>query len=202
MSLDTVELIVAIENFFELYIPDTAAEQMHTVQDIADGLCQLRGGCDAATPSPIRHGCHATIRRELQATLRLPQRPALDVPLAALLPATAAHWRPLLAELAGRTDWQFPRFTDPVLPSLPPTSWLGRLFQRQPERWTDWRHGSIADLVDWTVALNYQRFYHGPDLTLAYDVLRAVTGIVAECSGVDVWEIRPQDSITADLGMD
>ena len=201
MSLDTVELIVAVEDFFGFPIPDTEAERMGTVQQIADGVCRLRGGCDATTPSRIQQGCHATIRRELQAALRLPRRPATEVLLTELLPATAANWQPLLARLAGRTGWLFPVFTDPRWP-LPPTSWLGRLFHAQPERWIDWRQASVGNLVDWTVALNYQRFYHGPDVALAYDVLRIVTGIVAERSGIDVWEIRPQDSITADLGMD
>ncbi|OON67941.1 acyl carrier protein [Hymenobacter sp. CRA2] len=199
MGLDTVELIVAVEDFFGFSIPDTEAEQMGTVQQIADGVCRLRGGCDATTPSRIQQGCHATIRRELQAALRLARRPDSHIPLTKLLPTTAANWRPLLAGVAGRTGWRVPEFTDPQLPAA---SWLGRLFRAQPERWVDWRQATVGDLVDWTVSLNYPRFYHGPDVALAYDVLRIVTGIVAERSGHDIWEIRPPDSITHDLGMD
>ncbi|RTQ49225.1 hypothetical protein EJV47_13850 [Hymenobacter gummosus] len=198
MSLDTVELIAAVEDFFAFKIPDTEAEQMGTVQQIADGVCRLRGG-GATTPSRIRHGCHAAIRRELQAALRLAQRPDTAVPLAQVLPAAAAHWNPVLAQLAARTGWQLPSFTDPRPPA---TSWLGRLFRAEPGRWPDWRLATVGDLVDWTVSLNYARFYHGPDATLPYDVLRIVVGIVAERAGVAVWEIRPEDSITNDLGLD
>ncbi|GAB3836265.1 acyl carrier protein [Hymenobacter jeollabukensis] len=201
MGLDTVELIYELETYFGLAIPDREAEQMGTVQQLADGVCRLRGGCDAATPSPVRQHCLATLSRELQAALNLANPPAGTTPLAELLPATAAHWRPLLARLAAQLGWALPQFTDPWLP-VPPTSWLGWLFWREPQRWIDWRQATVDDLVDWTVALNYQRFYHGPHLTRAYDVLRAVCGLVSEKSGVDIWEIRPQDSITNDLGMD
>ncbi|WP_207891016.1 acyl carrier protein [Hymenobacter edaphi] len=201
MGLDTVELIDELEAYFGLDVPDREAEQMSTVQQLADGVCRLRGGCDAATPSPVRQHCLATLSRELQAALRLAHPPTGATPLAALLPATAAHWRPLLAPLATRLGWDLPAFTDPWRP-VPPTSWLGRLFGREPQRWVDWRQGTVDDLVDWTAALNYRRFYHGPALTRSYDVLRAVCSIVGEKSGVDIWEIRPSDSITYDLGMD
>ncbi|MCE2996327.1 MAG: phosphopantetheine-binding protein [Cyclobacteriaceae bacterium] len=36
MSLDTVELIVSIEDHFEIRIPDPVAEKLNTVQDIVD----------------------------------------------------------------------------------------------------------------------------------------------------------------------
>lgn len=48
-SLDAINIIFALENEFNINIPDDAAREISTVQDLTDGIAKLIAGGDAAT---------------------------------------------------------------------------------------------------------------------------------------------------------
>jgi acyl carrier protein len=47
-SLDAINIIFALENEFNINIPDDAAKDVSTVRDLTDGIAQLIAGGDAA----------------------------------------------------------------------------------------------------------------------------------------------------------
>ncbi|MDE0022264.1 MAG: acyl carrier protein [Candidatus Poribacteria bacterium] len=49
-SLDTVELVMAFEEEFEIDIPDADAEKIRVVQDAIEYLTKATGGGEDATP--------------------------------------------------------------------------------------------------------------------------------------------------------
>lgn len=203
MGLDTVELIFEIENYFRVTIADTDAEQMSTVQDIASGVCRLLGLGPVAGPSAVQAATLVTLQQELRAVRRLPGPPAPTEFLSSVIGPDHQAWLPVRAGLARRTGWQLPELRVP-LPPPAPTSWLGRLLSSapRPERWPDWRRATVADLAGWIISLNAAQLFPDRVFRHPYDVLRAVSGLVSEKSGIDVEEIHPQDRITDDLGMD
>jgi acyl carrier protein len=53
-SLDTVELVMALEDEFGCEIPDDAAEKIATVKDAVSFLRDIRGGSQIEKPRPDR----------------------------------------------------------------------------------------------------------------------------------------------------
>jgi acyl carrier protein len=205
MSLDTVDLIFEIETYFHITIPDTDAEQVRTVGDLAGVVSRKLAYGGTAAESRTFYIVFSTVRRELQAVLRLAKRPNADELLGEYLAAAdEALDQPFLNYLAAQTGWLVPR-----LRAIRPveSSWKFRILGRKPARWPDWTQNTLADLAGWIMSHNYRSFFPEENFANrfvgnAYDISRAVTGIVAEKSGVEVWEIQLQDSITDDLGMD
>jgi hypothetical protein len=138
MSLDTVELIYEIENYFRVNIPDTVAEQMYTVQDIADGVCRLLGIGPAAEPSAVQAATLATLQRELQAVRQLLAPPAAADSLGVVIGADQAAWLPPKAWLAARAGWRLPALSvprphgGPTGAGLPWPIWRAGLFPSTP----------------------------------------------------------------------
>lgn len=190
MSLDTVELIVSIERYFKLQMPDSIAETLRTVGDVAAWLGQQLG-TTAARNSTVR----GAVAAHLQALLPAPP----ETPVLRLIPDKAAH-----AEVAARLL----ESSGLVLPALSftkrqsPGGWLDILLGKPvPPAELALARYTLADLIDWTVAANYKQLLHSP-LESQYDVEQAVIGLTSESSGVAVFDVKLSSSFTDDLGMD
>jgi hypothetical protein len=59
----------------------------------------------------------------------------------------------------------------------------------------------FADLIDWTLARNYELLLAKPWQN-QYEVLQAVIGITSDSSGVEVSDIKPDSHFVYDLGID
>jgi acyl carrier protein len=196
VGLDTVELVVAFENHFEVEIPDRAAEGMGTVGEVAAWMGQQLG-TTGQRESTVRDTVAAQLRLALPATLAATAAEA--TPLLRLLPDRATQ-KQAAAQLLARAGLLLPILPQHETPA--PTSWLARLFGSdrllpRPSLGTS----TLAELIDWTVALNYEKLL-APPYRSQYDVKQAVIGITADRSRVDVTEIRLSSSFTNDLGMD
>jgi acyl carrier protein len=191
MGLDTVELVVAIERFFNLAIPDPVSERLYTVGDVAEYLSQQLG-IASQRQSAVRIAVAEQLLREL------PTGSTEATPLHQLLPDAPAL-KTVRYALRERQGLLLPLLaappTTPVLPSL----WE-RLTGQQLSTTPHWSTQTLSALVDWVVAYNYQKLLK-PPFTSQYEVEQAVIGLTSEKSGVEVEEIRLRSSFTNDLGM-
>lgn len=85
--------------------------------------------------------------------------------------------------------------------TLAPPSLLERLTGRQLPKTPHWHTQTLAELIDWTIAANYEQLLL-PPLTSQYEVVQAVIGLTSDKTGVPVEEIQLHSSFTNDLGMD
>jgi hypothetical protein len=62
--------------------------------------------------------------------------------------------------------------------------------------------GTMGDLVSWILAMNYATLINPQLLFDKGDVEKVIIGIISECGGVPVEEIKLEHRITDDLGID
>ena len=198
MGLDTVELIFYFEKHFQLTISDAAAGRIGTVGEMAAWLGQQLN-TTGQRESAVRENVATHLRELFALAATLPAPEIEGTPLLQLLPSRAALARHATLLLT-RHGLQLPEL--PIIAPLRPSGWLARLFgsdQLPPK--PALTTSTLADLIDWTVALNYEVLL-GPPYQNQYDVEQAAIGLTSDKSGVDVPEIRLSSSFTNDLGMD
>jgi acyl carrier protein len=193
MGLDSVELLVRFEKYFEVEVPDAVAERLSTPGDVAAWVSQFLD-IPTTSDSPSRE---AVVRR--LGLLFAAHRPVADMLLINLLPNGEA-WASYAQQLAGQVGWQLPE----IGWLRPPRArgWLNQLFDwatsiapPEPNRYC------FTDLVDWTLARNYQQLLFKPWHS-QYEVLQAIIGMASDSSGLEVSEIKPSSRFALDLGID
>jgi acyl carrier protein len=192
MGLDTVELIVSLERYFCLELPDSVAETIYTIDDLSTWLSQ-----QLSVPGLRQSAARVVVAAQLLS--EAPPSSDEATPLRLLLPNAAAlkNYQYVLKNRYGL-----------VLPPLSPlriapvtlSLWerlTGQLLPSVPH----WSNQTLSELIDWTVASNYEKLLRMP-LTSQYEVEQVVVGMTSDKSGVPVEEIHLQSSFTNDLGMD
>ncbi len=119
MGLDSVELLVRFEKYFEINVPDAVAETLATPANVAAWLSQQLGLADNIV-SPGREA----VVQQLQ-MLFATHLPDAQTELADLLP-TGEAWARQAQQLADQVGWQLPE----IGWLQPPRAWgwLNELF--------------------------------------------------------------------------
>jgi acyl carrier protein len=193
MGLDSVELLVRFERYFEVEVPDTVAERLYTPGDVAAWVSQHLG-IPASLSSPSRE----IVARQLR-LLFVARGPVADTTVASLLPNGEA-WADYAQQLADQAGWQLPEIGWLRPPQT--RGWLNQVFNWltaiAPPAPNLYR---FTDLINWTLARNYQLLLTKPWQS-QYEVLQAVIGMTSDASGVEVSAIKDESRFTLDLGID
>ncbi len=73
---------------------------------------------------------------------------------------------------------------------------------RTIKRKTPVTNGTIRQLIDWILSLNFEQIIDIQKITNKYEVERIISGIISENMGIPISEIELKHSITNDLGID
>ena len=198
MSLDTVELVMDIENHFYLRIPDPEVEKIHTVQHFVDCIFSkiiLNPGQKCKSQILFYR-----VRAFFVDHLNIVREDCLrDTKLKELIPDDQLNvtWE----ELGKSMDVKLPSLSP--LDIDPAQEKDLRFFGiKIGERKKPLSEGTVEDLIDWIFALNYEKFIDPKNLCSKYDVERIIMGIISDRVGMDIDEINLSHSITNDLGID
>ena len=192
MGLDTVELVVNIEKYFGLEIPDPVCEQLGTVGEVAKWLGHQLGTTNQR---------HSIVRENILLQLQRLFSPILvgeETQLAELIESQESQleYKRLFEEANGL---ELPKLDLPK--SVSSSNWLSRLFDTKLfATGINPLNRTIADLIDWTVALNYRKLLL-PPFQSQYEVEQAVIGITSDSSGLEISDVMLHSSFTNDLGM-
>lgn len=194
MGLDSVELLVTIENYFNISLSKAEAEKIDTVQNMVDSVAaQLH---ITSTDAKLQNELFAKI------TAAIKQVYTID---------NTIQLSSLISEYASFADKEKWRAIEHVLgleiplpsnPNKPPSSILSFIKTITPPLGYDPAQINFTQLIAAIGACNYQLLISPYNITSKYEIFTVVSGITAEKMGLDYYEIAAEKSFSNDLGID
>ena len=195
MGLDSVELIMEVEEYFGISIPDPEAEKIFTIQKMVDTVARHLNVTNNS--SELRD---TVFERVNQALLKLG---LTDTPVK-LIDCISKYLSPENEEA-----WK--AFKNELQLDVPKPEVIGRGSKKIINKikfaisWTpvyDWLSINGEQFVAAICANNCDELINREHIKSTYEIYIAVTSITVNKIGVDYYEIAPEKSFTTDLGID
>jgi acyl carrier protein len=195
MGLDSVELVMEFEKYFDIQIPDAEAEKMFTVQAAVEVIANHLSVTNEDKELQVE------ILQKINASLLKNElvRQSLDLnDLIAntIKPFDKLAWQKMETDLGLTIPQLF--FIDETKTDL--LTKLKNLVNIKPDY--DAEKITVAEFIDTICAANYQKLINRQNVKSKYEIYTAVAGITVDKIGVDYFEIKPDKSFTNDLGVD
>jgi len=192
MGLDSIELLVEIETYFNIQIPDQEAESIVTIQKMVDKVAEHLN--IQRVDSSLKQIVFNSLANKLN---KNDYNIQLNDKIASFLNTDG---KSVWADLELSTGLTLPRPDNYNSKSNKLSDKFKSLIGWTPNY--DWSQISVSEFVDAVCACNYLKLVDKSNLKSKYDIYIAVTGITVDKIGVEYFEISPEKSFTADLGVD
>lgn len=191
MGLDSVQLLVDIENHFGIQIPDSDAEKINTVQAMVNVVAKYLNievndmYLKKETLRIINNALNSEdlINREISYS---------DFIFKTLDPFNDKVWD-TLSQMTGL-----------VLPK-PFIAGIGHNKVFSFLAWNpkyEWEKVTAGHFIDAVCARNHEKLIDRKNISDIYEILVSIIAITVESIGVDYYEVEPEKSFTNDLGID
>lgn len=197
MGLDSVELLVYVEDQFGIEIPDLEAEKITTVGEFAESVFSKIN----LNPS---EKCFSQIifyrlRKALESFNNNRVDIKLDSKIAQFLPNInlEQEW----SKLESVSNLTLPRLVKLDLDRYAKSeiTLFGLSVYKRVKPITE---ANLAKLVDWTYSINWKKMTSLECISSKYEVERVLSGMISDHMGIPINEIELNHSITSDLGID
>ena len=197
MGLDSVELVMAVEDKFGIRIEDSEAEKIYTIQDFADIVYDkiITNPTDKCLGQIVFYRIRKAIgnltltKDEIYPEMKISE---LFTPL-----ELKEKWHRLRIE----TGLELPELVgldfNPKLGSYVKIFGIKTIKRTRPVS-----KGTLRQLVDWTISLNRDKLINIEKISTKYEVERIICGITEDKTGVPISEIELYHSFSNDLGID
>jgi hypothetical protein len=197
MGLDSVEILVRVEERLGISIPDREAEKILTVQDFADCVFAM------VTVNPTEK-CKSqmlfyklrtffTDEQKINKEQVRPDSKIKDLITGDLKATWTEIEKYLKLDLPTLSDLDINPTKEKEIKILGLKVWT----RKSPVT-----IGTIGDLVNWTLAKNYDTLIDPKSLFDKGDVEKVIIGIISDSMGIPVDEIKLEHRISYDLGVD
>ena len=197
MGLDSVELLISVEEKFGIRIDDSEAEKIYTVQDFVNSVYSK------ITTNPnekcITQIVFYRIRKAIL-DLKLTDKeikPETKISELFTQSELKEKWYLLKSEIGLELPELVALDLNPELDSHVKIFGIKTI-----KRTTPVSSGTIRKLIDWTIALNQDKLIDIKKITNKYEVECIIIGIINRNMGIPISEIKLEHSITNDLGID
>lgn len=197
MGLDSVELVMTIEDKFGIEIPDDECEKIHRVQESADSIF------DKIKINPNKKCLSQIIFYRIRKALeQFGNKKQIITPDSII--------SELLSKIDLESDWKrLEKKIELKLPELvdldhdknlnKEVKFLGfKIFDRTEPI----AENTIRKLTDWIISINHEELIKVDNISSKYEVERIICGVIEDRIGVPISEIELHHSITNDLGVD
>ena len=195
MGLDSVELIMKVEKYFEIRIPDVEAEKIYTIQHMVEAIARQLN--IESEDMQLRDKIFSNVSSCLRIITKTDKKLLLTDKIANYLSAgDKEKWN----EFENLLKLEIPRpdSYNPYINKL--SDKLRKLISWTPNY--NWQEVSLEHFVDAVCAANYQILLNANSIKSKYEIYIGVISITVDKIGVDYFEISPEKSFTSDLGID
>lgn len=197
MGLDSVELVMTIEDKFGISIPDAECEQIYNVQQMADSVYEKI----ALKPNKkcLSQIVFYRIRKAFEKFGNDKKDITPDTKMSDLL--NESDLKNDWTRLGIRIGLKIPDLVDLDLNKTlnKEVRFFGfKVFDRtEPVA-----ENTLRKFTDWVISMNYDKLISIKDISSKYEIERIICGIIETNIGVPVSEIELHHSFTSDLGID
>lgn len=197
MGLDSVELIVSVEEKFGINITDAECEKIATVQDFVEKVFEKIS--IAPSEKCLSQIIFYRIRTAFEKLNLSKNEITPNAPINELLSVInlKENWHQIETESGLKLPELVKTDFNPSLDSH--VKILGfRTFKRsQPVT-----KGTMRQLVDWVISLNFEEIIDIEKITSKYEVERVISGMISDSIGIPISEIELRHTLAGDLGID
>lgn len=187
MALDSMKIFDTVEKHFKIALSEQEVDDSNTVNEIADAVCAhvtLHNG------SGKYDKMYNVLKEYIQPDLDNEEFSA-TTQLKNFIPKNIAqdYWNKLAEDF------------DIDLPELKPADLNRNISSDNLLQGEALGERTVHDLINWILALNYEKTIGINSLANREEVVLVVIGIINEITGIGVEDIQPQHDITRDLGI-
>ena len=195
MGLDSIELVMEIEKYFAIQIPDAEAEKIFTIQLMVESVSNHLGISNSSTE--LQKNIFNRILSSLPASKTSFENIDLNSLASKYLsPHDKEAWNYFKVNLGLEVP-------APDFPNHNSSKFIDKL-----KRWVnwvpnyDWYSLTMEQFTNSICAANYLSLIDKNNIRSIFEVYVAVVGITVDKIGVDYYEVLPEKSFTTDLGVD
>ena len=195
MGLDSVELLMEVEKFFDINIPDLEAEKIYTIQNMVDSVA---GHLNITNESmKLRDSIFEKVVEGIHEIGWTAKAIELSDYISSCIPANNKEdWKALSKCL----KLSVPKPDDGKNYGNKISVKLKNLLSWSPDY--NWEEITIEQFVAAVCANNYLDLIEKTSIRNKYEIYIAVMAITVDKIGVDYYEVGPDKSFTSDLGVD
>ncbi len=191
MGLDSVELLVTFENYFDIQVSDLEAEKIRSVQEMVDCIANHLSLKDKKT----------LLKAELfEKTKSILIRLGIadnsfslsDKIFHVLNPDDYESWTKVSEELNLRIPKPF-RGADTAIKKMFFKGWRPKY---------DWTTITVDQFIVAIYADNYEKLIDNKSIKNTFEILAAIIALTSNCLGVDIYEVQPHKRFVDDFGID
>lgn len=184
MGLDSIELLLEFEKYFQIEIPDQVAEKIYTVKDMTDYISSVKKV--SIEDSQVLK----SKKEEILLLLRdVFQKELVETEMISnyLTKSTKEKWKELEKSFSYKIDNPF--------------GFLNRYVRFDQPRY-EWNEVSVAGFIDGILICNFEDWVDFDNPSCWSEVYFGVAGITVDRLGIDAYEIQPEKFFTKDLRID
>ncbi len=191
MGLDSVELLMSFEKYFEIEVSDLEAEKIRSVEEMVD--CVARHLKISNQKTPLKSSIFKKLESILIQEKLVDNSLSLSDTIFSIIdPDDRELWEKLSKELELQIPVPF-RGADTFFKNLLFSGWHPNY---------DWKKITTDQFITAICAYNYEKLIDPKSIKNTYEILIAITAITSDNIGVDLYEVEPHKRFVDDLGID
>lgn len=192
MGLDSVELLVSFEKYFNIQVSDLEAEKIRTVQEMVECVATHLKISNAG--EELKLELFEKLRSQLIQIGVANQNLKLTDKIFILLdPNDKEKWK----IISDRLSLNIP---EPFIESNSIINKVFRTITWRPRY--NWQTITVDQFITAIYADNYEKIIDNNTIKSKYEILIAIVAITVDKIGVDLYEVQPEKSFVNDFGID